>query len=87
MRAMVLHVLASLEENPEPLTLADLPVPEPGEGEVRIRVSACGVCHTEPDEIEGRTPLPRLPIVLKYQTVGRVEALGACAKVLRIGAA
>jgi propanol-preferring alcohol dehydrogenase len=77
MRAMILRSLASLEDNPEPLELAELPVPEPGEGEVRIRVSVCGVCHTELDEIEGRTPPPRLPVVPGHQVVGRVDAIGA----------
>src|SRR5918999_1985862 len=76
MRAMFLSKLASLEENPEPLALGELPVPEPREGEIRIRVAACGVCHTELDEIEGRTPPPCLPVVLGHQVVGRVEALG-----------
>jgi propanol-preferring alcohol dehydrogenase len=73
---MILPRLGSFEENPDPLVPAELPVPEPGEGEVRIRVSVCGVCHTELDEIEGRTPPPRLPVVLGHQAVGRVEALG-----------
>jgi alcohol dehydrogenase, propanol-preferring len=77
MRAMILSKLGPLEENPEPLTLAELPVPEPGAGEIRLRVFACGVCHTELDEIEGRTPPPRLPVVLGHQAVGRVDALGA----------
>ena len=42
-----------------------------------MRVSVCGVCHTELDEIEGRTPPPQLPVVLGHQVVGRVAALGA----------
>jgi propanol-preferring alcohol dehydrogenase len=41
-----------------------------------VRVSACGVCHTELDEIEGRTPPPRLPIILGHQVVGTVAATG-----------
>jgi propanol-preferring alcohol dehydrogenase len=77
MRAMILPRLVSLDECPEPLTLAELPVPEPRQGEIRIRVAACGVCHTELDEIEGRTPPPRLPVVPGHQVVGRVDALGA----------
>lgn len=85
MRAMILRSLTSLEDNPEPLELADLPVPEPGEGEVRIRVSVCGVCHTELDEIEGRTPPPRLPVVPGHQVVGRVDALGAGVTEVREG--
>lgn len=76
MKAMVLPALASMEENPEPLVLTELPVPEPGATQVRIRVAACGVCHTELDEIEGRTPPPRLPVVLGHQAVGFVDALG-----------
>jgi len=77
MRAMILARLGSLAENPEPLTLAELPVPEPREGEIRIRIAACGICHTELDEIEGRAPPPRLPVVLGHQVVGRVDALGS----------
>src|SRR5262249_53337199 len=65
--------------------LVDLPMPEPAAGEVRIRVAACGVCHTELDEIEGRTPPPRLPVVLGHQVVGRVDALGRGANTLREG--
>ena len=85
MRAMLLRALADLEDNPDPLEMADLPVPDPGEGEVRIRVSVCGVCHTELDEIEGRTPPPRLPVVLGHQAVGRVDAVGPGVRDLREG--
>src|SRR5437763_527654 len=78
MRAMILRSLGRIEEeNGAPLVPAELPDPVPGPGEVRIRVAVCGVCHTELDEIEGRTPPPRLPIVLGHQVVGRVDALGA----------
>jgi propanol-preferring alcohol dehydrogenase len=76
MRAMVLKRLVSLAECDSPLELGDLPVPEPAAGEIRIRVLACGVCHTELDEIEGRAAPPRLPIVLGHEVVGRVDALG-----------
>jgi propanol-preferring alcohol dehydrogenase len=82
---MILRALASLEANPEPLELTDLPVPVPGDGEVRIRISACGVCHTELDEIEGRLPPPRLPVVPGHQVVGRVDALGAGVEGFREG--
>src|SRR5947207_13875797 len=85
MRAMILSKLGSLEENPEPLTMAELPVPEPREGEIRLRVAACGVCHTELDEIEGRAPPPRLPVVLGHQAVGRVDALGSGVEGIREG--
>lgn len=76
MKAMVLRRLASLAEVDHPLELAQLPTPTPAAGEVLIRVAACGVCHTELDEIEGRTPPAFLPIVLGHQAVGRVAALG-----------
>jgi alcohol dehydrogenase, propanol-preferring len=85
MRAMILRALSDFEENPEPLEMADLPVPVPGAGEVRIRVSVCGVCHTELDEIEGRLPPPRLPVVPGHQAVGRVDALGPGVEGLREG--
>jgi propanol-preferring alcohol dehydrogenase len=76
MKAMVLNKLGKLTENQTPLTLTDIPYPVPGETEVLVKVSTCGVCHTELDEIEGRTPPPKLPVVLGHQVVGRVERLG-----------
>jgi len=85
MKAMVLSKLCSLEENRTPLVLTNLPDPVPGEKEILVKVSACGVCHTELDEIEGRTPPPRLPIVLGHQVVGRVEETGSKAGTLEIG--
>src|SRR5262245_61562036 len=85
MRAMILSQLGPLEESPEPLTLAELPGAEPGAGEIRRGVSACAVCHAELDEIEGRTPPPRLPVILGHQAVGRVDALGAGVAGIREG--
>lgn len=73
---MVLPKIVSLDITDKPLCMADLPVPIPETDEVLIRVSACGVCHTELDEIEGRTPPAKLPIVLGHEVVGRIEALG-----------
>ena len=85
MRAMILPDLAALQDNPQPLRLAELPVPEPGPGEVLVRVSVCGVCHTELDEIEGRLPPPELPVVLGHQVVGRIAALDERVTGLEIG--
>jgi propanol-preferring alcohol dehydrogenase len=85
MRAMVLKKLTSLEETKTPLELTDLPDPVPGGKEILVKVSTCGVCHTELDEIEGRTPPPRLPIVLGHQVVGRVEGTGSGAGAFQIG--
>ncbi|MGM0426898.1 MAG: zinc-dependent alcohol dehydrogenase family protein [Thermodesulfobacteriota bacterium] len=74
MRAMVLNGISDLEENRTPLEFVELADPIPRTGEVLIKVSTCGVCHTELDEIEGRTPPPRFPMILGHQVVGRVEA-------------
>jgi propanol-preferring alcohol dehydrogenase len=80
MKAMILKQLCSLEENSAPLELVTLPDPTPETGELLIRVLACGVCHTELDEIEGRTPPPDLPVVLGHQVVGVVEAAGGATR-------
>jgi propanol-preferring alcohol dehydrogenase len=76
MKAMVLNGISDLRENKTPLELVDLPDPVPGENEILVRVTACGVCHTELDEIEGRTPPPQFPVVLGHQVVGVVEEAG-----------
>ena len=67
------------------MQLTDLPVPEPGPGEILIKVSACGVCHTELDEIEGRLTPPRLPVVPGHEVVGVVEKSGEGARVFEPG--
>ena len=85
MKAMVLREICGVGEKRNPLEMADLPVPVPGESEVLIRVSVCGVCHTELDEIEGRTPPLRLPVILGHQVVGRVERAGARANNFKLG--
>jgi propanol-preferring alcohol dehydrogenase len=85
MKAMVLHQLCDLRENDTPLGLADVPMPVPGRGELLVEVWACGVCHTELDEIEGRTPPPRLPVILGHQVVGRVVEIGPEANASRVG--
>lgn len=85
MKAMVLKALCNLKENPVPLALMDLPMPSPKAQEILVKVSACGVCHTELDEIEGRTPPPRLPVVLGHQVIGRVEAVGSKVSTIKSG--
>ncbi len=85
MKAMVLNGHCSLKENQTPLTLRDFPDPIPEGDEVLVKVSACGVCHTELDEIEGRTPPPHFPIIPGHQVVGSVEATGCKTDTLRIG--
>lgn len=85
MKAMSLEKLANLQEHPEPLRMVTAPMPEPNPHEVRIRVSVCGVCHTELDEIEGRTPPPRLPVVPGHQAVGRIDKLGTAVSGRQVG--
>ena len=75
MKALILREPRPVEENP--LTSVDLPVPDPAPGQVRLRVLACGVCHTDLHLVQGEIALPRLPIVPGHQVIGRVDALGA----------
>lgn len=82
MKVQVLTTTGPVEDRR--LTLVDRPVPEPAAGEILVRVAACGVCHTELDEIEGRL-VPRLPIVLGHQIVGRVDRLGPGVTLFRTG--
>ncbi|KPK84407.1 MAG: alcohol dehydrogenase [Bacteroides sp. SM23_62_1] len=82
---MLLHTLTSLDDNNCPLELTTLPDLIPAEYEVLIKVTVCGVCHTEIDEIEGRTPPPELPVILGHQVVGIIERTGKNIKYLKIG--
>ena len=85
MKAMVLTRFCDVRTEPEPLQCRDVPEPVPSSGEVLLKVSACGICHTELDEIEGRTPPPRLPVIPGHQVVGRVESLGDDVSGLTVG--
>lgn len=76
MKALILKGISTFRENRNPLELVDLPEPVPREREVLVRISTCGVCHTELDEIEGRTPPPSFPIILGHQAVGRIAGRG-----------
>lgn len=84
MKAWVLEKNSDLSTCTDPLHLQDLKIPEPGPHDVLVRVTACGVCHTELDEIEGRLPC-RLPVVPGHQAVGTVEQTGSRATLLREG--
>jgi alcohol dehydrogenase, propanol-preferring len=85
MKAMVLKRLCNLTDNRTPLELMELPVPAPGKKEILLKVSACGICHTELDEIEGRTPPLQLPVIPGHQVIGRVEAVGSQASDIKTG--
>ena len=76
MKGMVLNGISHFEHNIRPLHLAEIPVPEPKEGELLIRVKACGVCHTDLDEIEGRVVPSFYPIIPGHQVVGKVIKTG-----------
>ncbi len=70
MRAMVLEAAGG------PLRLRELPIPEPGRGQVRLRVRACGICRTDLHILDGELEHPALPLVPGHQVVGHVDALG-----------
>ncbi len=74
MKAMLLREIRPIGESP--LALSDLPVPVPGSGEIRVKVSACGICRTDLHVIEGDLPPIRLPVVPGHQIVGTVDRCG-----------
>lgn len=74
MKAMLLGKTSSVEE--KPLKLVDFPIPIPEQNQIVVKVSACGICHTELDEIEGRVSPSEFPMILGHEVVGRVESLG-----------
>lgn len=82
MKAMVLRRTAQIEDNP--LRYEDIPVPEPKAREILIKVSVCGICRTELDEIEGRLQ-PKIPVVPGHQVVGKVVKTGQAAERFRLG--
>nr|WP_287426355.1 zinc-dependent alcohol dehydrogenase family protein [Thermomicrobium sp.] len=65
-----------LERPGQPLVLQELPVPEPGPGQVLLRIRACGVCRTDLHIVAGELPGPKLPLVLGHQIVGEVVRAG-----------
>lgn len=71
MRAMVLKTLRS------PLEWTDLPDKQPGPGEIRVKVAACGVCRTDLHVLDGELPHPVLPIIPGHEIVGRIDAIGS----------
>lgn len=85
MKAQMLRQVVSLRDVTTPLELVEIPIPRPQPGEILIKVSACGVCHTELDEIEGRTAPPKLPVIPGHEVVGYVSELGDGRSSYRIG--
>ncbi len=85
MKAWVIERVTNVIEDPEPLKLIELEDPVPEEDEIVIKVYACGVCHTEIDEIEGRAQPSFFPIVPGHQIAGEVVAVGNEVKNFKIG--
>jgi len=85
MKAQIIDKVCQLEESTNSLALVDLDIPIPKEGEVLIKVAVCGVCHTELDEIEGRTPPSSFPMIPGHQVVGEVVKVGSSTRVLHVG--
>lgn len=79
MRAMVLNSVGRA------LVWTELPDPTPGPNEIRVRVTACGVCRTDLHVVDGELPDPKLPIIPGHEIVGRVDALGPGVTTLRLG--
>lgn len=83
MKAMLLEKQDALENNP--LKLRDIPMPEPAEGEIRIKVHVCGACRTDLHIVEGELPAHRIPVVPGHQIIGTVHAAGANATTWKTG--
>ncbi len=79
MHAMVLNALRT------PLVWTELPDLQPGPGEVRVKVGACGVCRTDLHVVDGELPNPHVPIIPGHEVVGRIDALGAGVEGLTLG--
>jgi propanol-preferring alcohol dehydrogenase len=79
MHAMVLKKLRT------PLEWTELPDRQPGPGEIRLKVLACGVCRTDLHVVDGELPNPMLPIIPGHEIVGRIDALGTGVRDLQIG--
>ena len=83
MKAWVLHQQAAVETRP--LLLEELPVPRVGEGEIRVRVYACGLCRTDLHVAEGDLPLRKSPLVLGHQIAGVVDRVGEGVTKFKVG--
>jgi propanol-preferring alcohol dehydrogenase len=78
-RAMILDVAG------EPLRVAEVPVPEPGEGQLLLRVHCCAVCRTDLHVVDGELPHPRLPLIPGHQIVGIVQKMSERADGFTVG--
>ena len=83
MQAMLLNEIGPIDRSP--LRLVERPLPEPGSGELRLKVRCCAICRTDLHVIEGDLPRHTLPIIPGHQIVGTVDALGPACRRFRIG--
>ncbi|MEO0126981.1 MAG: zinc-dependent alcohol dehydrogenase family protein [candidate division WOR-3 bacterium] len=83
MKAMVLEKQDLIENRP--LILKKLPVPEPKDNEIRLKINVCGVCRTDLHIVEGELPAHKMPVIIGHQIVGRVDKLGKEAKNYKLG--
>ena len=79
MHAMILKAIG------RPLEWSELPDRQPSPGQIRVKVSACGVCRTDLHVVDGELAAPQVPIIPGHEIVGRIDALGAGVDALRIG--
>ena len=79
MHAMVLKKIGAA------LEWTELTNPQPGPGEIRVKVSACGVCRTDLHVVDGELPNPKIPIIPGHEIVGRIDLLGAAVEGLSLG--
>ena len=85
MKAYLLPQIYDLNKNENPLIYADVEQPRPTSNEILIKVIVCGVCHTELDEIEGRTPPSSFPMIPGHQVIGQIIENGPDARRFAIG--
>jgi len=83
MKAMILTKQSPAEE--KPLELTDLPIPAPDDNQILVKVSVCGACHTDLDEVEGRLKPYKFPIVMGHQVVGTVADKGKAVTKFKAG--
>ena len=79
MNAMVLNRIQT------PLEWTTLKDPQPGPGQIRVKVSACGVCRTDLHVVDGELPHPQVPIIPGHEIVGRIDLMGPEVKGLKVG--
>ena len=81
MQAMVLNKIG------DPLVWTELPDRQPGPSQIRVKVSACGVCRTDLHVVDGELPNPQVPIIPGHEIVGRIDAIGEGVEHLKLGEA